>query len=550
MQATARMRRSVQDLFQLGMLSQDTGMAPASGKPTRRSASTGNDSANDTPGFGALLALAETLVAYPPANLDQSKSTLGDDAAFNVESLVGPRTSPFAGFEGAEALASADSPWSHPDQGSATVRDLFRSIGETDALNTVDPQDDGFVMPVDFRQAQRPAPVSLVDESVAADQLQTHPLWDTPMTGNDGVVFDSIGASMKNMNGAGVTAPDLRVVARNDAPVQNGLSRLSTPDLRVIHFDTETPGADGFIERLAGEWESAFVHSEDNAFIEEFSIGRASIEPAIAPIDIRRISENSRPVPIRPDIEAPDDIDEPDTGAEDGMELDAWSESGSDEPVAVPPAAPLDADALANDSSNRPPLTTVPLFEDFLTVESGAQSGGEQEPAAGVRQAVAEVARELRHLEQTGGSELSFSLRLHPEHLGKIEIELQRVNDVWTISIIADHDEARGALAAELSRLENRFRDSQLTIDTVTVVTRMPEEAITSPTAAERSGRGDLAGADRNPFDHQQNRDERGWQRAGKNGILGVDSGHDVSAPQEVTGGHGQVAGSGIDIKA
>lgn len=375
------------------------------------------------------------------------------------------------------------------------------------------------------------------------------------MTGDDGVVLHSIGASMKDGSGAGFMAPDLRVVARNDEPVQNGLSRLSTPDLQVLHFEPETLGDEDFVERLAGEWESAFVHGEDTSFDDELATGHAPIELRVGPIGPRRINELPRPVPIRPDLTAqdggPDDIEEPDTGDLNRLErVDERNVNGSDEPVAAPPTAPSRADTPSNDGGNRPSLTSVPLFEDFLTVESNRRPASEPEPATGVRQAVAEVAKELRHLEQTGGSELSFSLRLHPEHLGKIEIELQRVNDVWTISIVADNDEARDVLAAELNRLENRFRDSQLTLDTVTVVTRMPEEAITSPAATERAGRGDLTGEDQNPFERQQNRDQSGWQRTRENGILGIDSGHDVGMPQEVTGGHGRVTGSGIDIKA
>ncbi|MEZ4572499.1 MAG: hypothetical protein R2849_19720 [Thermomicrobiales bacterium] len=51
------------------------------------------------------------------------------------------------------------------------------------------------------------------------------------------------------------------------------------------------------------------------------------------------------------------------------------------------------------------------MFGEFLPVDVEAATGDNREPAVSVRQAVMEISRELRHLEETGGSELSFSLR-------------------------------------------------------------------------------------------------------------------------------------------
>jgi hypothetical protein len=354
----------------------------------------------------------------------------------------------------------------------------------------------------------------------------------------------------------------LRVVARNDHPLPAALRAFAPPALRLLGAPAELAPlrpSDDLATRLAGGWEHAFLAGEDNVTTETNRMG--AVPPALllergndGPASEPGQSNMTRFSRFAPDLTGADSrvvaIDASDARlsdtAGDGEREPASGDAGQDTLAPATPRAWTSHAATTETASQNP----IPLFGNLLPIEGNAGTQHSQEPAVAVRQAVQEIASELRQLQRNGGSELAFTLRLHPEHLGQVEVELQRVDNVWSVSIIAANDEARAALAAEISRLEHRFRESNLTLDGVSVVTKTPEEAITTPTASARSGGADFQGADQQDPTGDQNRDQSGWRNNAPQRILGFDSRSDAGPIQELTDRHNAGSDTGIDIKA
>lgn len=82
---------------------------------------------------------------------------------------------------------------------------------------------------------------------------------------------------MTHIGGADQTTPNLRIVARNDAPIPSGLSRLPSPELRLLNFDPRPRQPVDLVERLAGEWECRFV--SDDLLRDERSVETHQFEP-------------------------------------------------------------------------------------------------------------------------------------------------------------------------------------------------------------------------------------------------------------------------------
>ncbi|CAN5657172.1 hypothetical protein BH23CHL2_BH23CHL2_30460 [soil metagenome] len=320
----------------------------------------------------------------------------------------------------------------------------------------------GFRLLIDYHPVSRSVPVEIEDR----DATTFHRQQDEPRITSNNV----IGAPMKKISHGENVAPDLRVVVRNDHPVQARTGRLSPSDLRVIDSGAGEPGEqdmDDLVERLTGEWASSFFRGEDN---EDTVIDIRESRSLAASVNTRRSSTSGK-----------DD-------EKSGLRL--WTaEMAADEPV------------------SRSSIETIRLFENYLPVEMDTNVNSEQDRTLGARQAVIESVRALRNLERAGGSEMSFSLRLHPEYLGHIEIEIQRLNDVWSVSIITAHDEARDVLTAEISRLENRFPRNDFGLDSVVVLTREPKGADDDSTGSEQSETLDLVGLGQRALGQLQYRD-------------------------------------------
>ena len=359
----------------------------------------------------------------------------------------------------------------------------------------------------------------------------------------------------------GLIVPELRVVARNDNPTPAPIRAIAQPNLRLIDFQAEAAPrpSDDLAARLAGSWEQSFGAGGTDApggapvlTLAPTALARgrdlagwhfAGAEKPAA--EVAEILEFSRP-----EQAANGDTEPVEAGAEprpagDDEPRDAVPEF--DQPELSHPAVSGNAeDAPARHSM----VTPVSLFDELLAVDAQSAAPFEAEPVVSVRQAALEIANEVRHLQRTGGSELVFNLRLHPEHLGQVEVAIQRVDNVWSISIIAANDEARDALAAEIGRLEQRFRESNLTLDGVNVVTKTSDEAITAPTAGERASDANLRGGDQQGFWGDENRDQSGWRNNPSSRILGFDSHADAETAQVLTDRHAPASGTGIDIQA
>lgn len=357
--------------------------------------------------------------------------------------------------------------------------------------------------PIRWWQAE-PAPGNPVSSRQFPEQVEgARPFWSRRNP-------DSIEATPRFDDG-GLELPDLRVVARNDNPATSSTTGMNRPELHLIDFSVSdsVDESDDLISRLAGSWENTFVKNEDDQLIDSSQIPSLQLQ-----------------------------------SEETGERSDRDSADGS---PAGPGAHELAASAGSDGGSA---ISPVPLFDEMLATRPSTGTTIEGEPAVAVRQAALEIASELRHLQRTGGSEISFNLRLAPEHLGAVEIDLQRVDNVWKLSIVAANDEARNALASEISRLENRFRESNLNLDSISVVTKSPDEAITGPAANDRSDAAAYRNTGQDDWAGGQNRDQSGWRKDEPARILEFDSRSDADPTQELTSSHSPLSDSGIDIKA
>jgi hypothetical protein len=304
----------------------------------------------------------------------------------------------------------------------------------------------------------------------------------------------------------------LRIVARNDAldmPATGDALPITRrlPDLRlVVSNDRPADGAlnTDLLDRLARGWRQSFADEP--------------VEPAGIETALPRSSEP----------------------AADGAhsEHDATSRFSKETNIEIEPRR----------TGGRPAAPVVPLFSELVSASALPQQFAADVETVDVQQAVNEVPREVLRLERMGGSELSFSMRLHPEHLGQIDIEIQRGSDGWTVAITTADEGARHALAAEMHRLESAFRDHNLALDRLTIVARSPEPVINAPEQAGQTANPDWNGAGTQDFMGNQKQDDRGWHGYGLQRIIGIDSSRDVGGEQEVTASHNEMSRSGIDI--
>jgi hypothetical protein len=358
-------------------------------------------------------------------------------------------------------------------------------------------------VPIEFRPTRRVIPIQ-IDRPVETPGIPRQPR------------EISTSPALRPVPADGSGGPELRIVARNDS-LDAGLANDALPatrrlpDLRlVVSNNLPLDGAinTDLVDRLARGWRQSF--SEDGI---DFSDVEAQANGSLAatPNSLTRAGNESGAAP---------DFSEDSDGA------------AGQRPAVEPQHAPV-----------------VSLFSDFMGASPlNRETGVDIEHSVGVRQAVVEIPREVQRLERMGGTELSFSLRLHPEHLGQIDIEIQRSGDSWTVSITTADEGGRHALAAEMQRLESAFRDHNLSLERLTIVARAPEPVISAPEQAGQATNPDWHGAGTQDFMGNGNQDDGGWRGYGRQRIIGIDSNRDVGGEQEVTHSHTEASRSGIDI--
>ena len=293
--------------------------------------------------------------------------------------------------------------------------------------------------------------------------------------------------------------PGLRVVARNDAPSASETADRPAPSLCLVetYGDVSVDAGRGdLIDRLATRWEDDFVTADEPP------------RPAWLPATDAVVDLTAR-------LQAPQGAAAPlptVTHRDDRIALIGSDTAHSTEPTesrdaqtviqaewpAVCELAPFDADAdptlpqggsasgHCDATADTPPVETVraslgelapgskasivPLFGDLLTQENVARESVARAPLFAVRQAAAEIAQEIERLSQTGGSELSFSLRLHPESLGSVEVEISRSVERWSARIVTVCEEARAIMSSEIHRLKHRLLELGFSVAWIDVV--------------------------------------------------------------------------------
>ncbi len=282
----------------------------------------------------------------------------------------------------------------------------------------------------------------------------------------------------------------LRLVARNDSPTSSGFNSLHAPELRLIALyaePTASKPSEDLITRLSGSWENSFFSADEDTFASLPSTPAATpvattgrihptrrIEPALRDnATICQHGTTGRPVSVRNDgiriIHAASSPDGPRHTLISHQRKDVAG-TVEDRAMRRPSAKMAPRSSRTSQSSTHP----LPLFGDYLQDEMSAGLPLVGEPTLALRDAALEIASELRHVQSTGGMELLFRLHLHPEHLGAADIEIERVDDAWSISVATTNDEATRALATEISCLQHHFQESDLTSDAISVVTRSP----------------------------------------------------------------------------
>lgn len=501
------MRNSVQDLIQFGITTPGGPDLGSSGVASRSpSHARDTDPLGESLGFDTLLALAASLhrPATSPLELAVLEAKLGG--------LIGPPN----GDQSQAGTLQGELPFDAPVAEAETpdgiagrqaqIHDLFTGLASAsegptlkkvqavglpapaESQQDTDAGDAG--LPIEFRPTRRIIPIH-IDRAA-----------ETPGTGEQPREID-----------AGPQGPDLRIVARNDSPELSAFNDVlpitrRLPDLRLVVSNEPQPEINtDLVERLERGWRHSFA---------EDGIDLSDVETTAT-----RLSGGAQPGPERP-----------------GGESEGSSHfSGSDD------------DAGPQRTVEHRSAPVVPLFGELMSAQrlDGGNSLDVEQPVD-VRRAVVEISREVQRLERMGGTELSFSLRLHPEHLGQLEIDIQRSGDRWTVAITTADESARHALAAEMHRLENAFRDHNLSLDRLTIVARSPEPVIGAPDTAGQPSNPDWQGAGRQDFMGNGNQDNSEWQGYGRRGIIGIDSSRDVGAEQEVTRSHTETSRSGIDI--
>ena len=330
--------------------------------------------------------------------------------------------------------------------------------------------------------------------------------------------------------GADRQATSLTIVARNDRPSGHNSSAQATQpaNLRIIYPDgsISRPHLNlDLVERLAETWRHAFSEVAAPDGTTEQPQGSQTSD-VLAGVDLSPATHVEAGTPYLRDLHG-----------DAGRFMS--DESGSSE---------RDEARIGRAESGRA-ATVVPLFGELVTAESQRVDAPADNPVT-ARRAVTEIAGETFRLEQTGGSELSFTMKLMPEHLGEIEIDIQRVDDRWTISITASGDAARDALAAEIHRLERALREHDLTLSSVSVVTRDPEPALSAPQSSEQSARPDWFGNQNRHFGSNGNWDESGRHASRPRGTIGIDSGHGAGMETQLATRRASNPLAGIDIQA
>lgn len=495
-----------------------------------------------------------------PGTVDPTRRESNDRSAFlTVPSAAGEGVAQVnAENSGDDAGRVSPLVLQHPDLGKISVEEVAGKIearlgasGEESQINVPNPQDGE--LQVDRSIAEVMADLKhgpgVADEDQTDDQMLDLPASQTDRATADGIRSRS-GISWRFDEGAR-SLPDLRIVARNDNPSPS--TGQTPPDLHLVEFGLD----EDLATRLAGTWEQVFVDAG----------GEVLEDPTLSTLPVIMSDERQRASrSIVGDLDAEADLAAPEKS--DGTVIEPAGEaapveqpemagndtqSGADNPgtdqrePVESGAASVASRAGGSGGTSEASTSSVPLFSDFLSNTTGAARLIDAEAPVAVRQAAMEIVNELRHLQRTSGSELSFNLRLNPEHLGQVEVEIQRAGNVWSISIVAANDEARDALAAEINRLENRFRENNLRLDAVRIVTRSTDEAIS---AGERSSGANFDGAHHHDGANGENRDLSGWRNSGRAGILDLDSRGDAETAQVLTDSHLPASDSGIDIKA
>ncbi len=532
------MRSNVQDLIHLGISTADTNQSGPAGRSGRSRIPT-TDSTTDSLSFDLLLALAAT---FPPSSNQPEAGNLGlIEHRDNGQLFQGEPTSVRDDAGGAHELATgywrrvtnwqaeaelfASAPPESPITGAtvidcchfagAEIHSLFTGLTATGPDTPVEAGNSPLL---DFRSERFPAPV----EFARPQQTNaTRPIATSELAGGDGS-----------------EAAGLHLVARNDEPLASSQPARQA-DLRVIYPDGSLSGPHqvlDLVDRLAAGWRSSFL--DDDLYLADFPLEHSgprllnNDEPGVL-IDEGGLEADLQPTRAEHSSDNSQAAAEGDPGGQPGMLSGERSGTAS------------------LGSANQPPAV-IPLFGNLMAANRvQPETSIESEPAIGVPRAVVEIASETFQLEQTGGSEISFTLKLAPEHLGQIEIDIQRVDNRWTISITTAGNAARDALAAEVHRLEHAFRERNLALEKVSVVIRNVEQAINAPTATEQAAdTGWFGGEARDFAGENQNWDESGRRAIGEPRIIAIESSDDVDARQAETGDLDRLSLSGIDIKA
>ncbi len=428
-------------------------------------------------------------------------------------------------------------------------------------------------LPLEFDQvAPQPAPFPLeqTDRLIADEPILpppvaprdfpeqtvgTRPFWtrrQQPVDASDAP------AATPRFGNQSVNGPELRVVSRNDNPAPG--QDVEQPELRLIEFTQRslaTEPDDDLVALIADVWEQSIAEGEVDlpAATPRLTALPTVIANTLAPRErdqLARVSASDDTAPADA-LDAPEPmpfkIKAVSAGSELGGQFDGMTEQHDGGTDATFSAERGSAPQVSR-AAGEPSATPVALFDDFLSTRSIERAQPGPDAPVAVRQAALEIATEVSRLQRNGGSEISFSLRLHPEHLGEVRVEIQRVDNVWSLSITAANDEAREALAAEIGRLEHRFREHDLKLDGISVATQPRDESISAPAQAERASSSGLGDNARQGLPGEQNRDQSGWRNPSPATILGFDSRDEAETAQELTRRHDPTSVSGVDIKA
>lgn len=543
------MRSSVHDLISLGL---GPASSPEAGSPAR--ANRTHDRAADTEftgestSFGLLLAMAAlnqpaSLPATPlPRHFATDRERLAVDASGPVAIDHAPHMTTwrarveFPAADGGEQ-APAGTAGVIREQWGARIHDLFQSITGEAPPPVIEragasERSAPALLPLDGsrREATVPQPVrELARGGVAGDPAPAANSSRAMSGGNLQVIGAPPAPAGQELKTAARPAPALTIVARNDRPADPGAPHhpAQPANLRVIHPDgtISRPHVHvDLLDRLADSWRQAFAGNDATTIDQNAESLRGGGEQQV------HVDADSGAIAAL-DAGAPRSIEMR------GSEGRATAGDGFSEPASA-----------SSTESNRS-ATVVPLFGDLMAAEPQQPEIPADVPVT-TRRAIVEIAAETFRLEQAGGSELSFTMKLMPEHLGEIEIDIQRVDDRWTISITASGDAARDALAAEIHRLERALREHDLTLESVNVVTRGPEPALSAPQSSEQAAQADWFGHQNRHFGGHGNWDESGWQSRQANETIGFESGQDVGMTAKPGARRAGAPLSNIDIQA